>query len=732
MTTAVLPATGVRGYADDLEHLADELRRLDLRIRLRAAELRARLHPESQLDRPVYISDEEVDRLLRSDEGPVVRALDGGAGPSAPAQRSALAELSARIDGRVRRSTADGVPLRLPRLRRAFALSDLDVQTVLVCLAPELRRKYDRLYAYLQDDITRQRPSVDLVLELLCPDEAERWRARARFAEGAPLRRSGLLEVVADPASPSGSSGLARFLRLDPRILGFLLGDDALDARLDGRARLYPPASDQDAPDVLPDVLTRLQAMVEARLRDPGGRPAVVHLHGPAGAGKQTLARYVCGRLGVGLLAVDVDAVVAEPADEAVALLRLALREGLLQDAVVYLGGVDPLQEASGRPVVRALADTLAECRRMVISAGRTPWYDAADDPGLVSPVEVPETPAPVRAAVWRRELAGRTPRARDWAGDLATRYRLTPGRIRAAVLAAAEEATIRGEGPALTLDDLTRACRRQSSHRVAELASTVEPCYGWDDLVLPDDRTTLLREICDQVRHHQRVYEDWGFRRRLGHGTSLSVLFSGPPGTGKTMAAQVLAGDLGLDLYRIDLSRVVSKYIGETEKNLARVFAEAETSNAILFFDEADALFGKRTEVADAHDRYANIETSYLLQRMEDYAGVVVLATNLRQNLDDAFARRIRFLVDFPFPDERSRQLMWRKHLPPDAPVAPDVDWELLARSFPVTGGSIKNIVLNAAFLAAADGGPIRPQHLLQGTRREFDKVGKVWSDPR
>ncbi|MGK5169336.1 ATP-binding protein [Geodermatophilus sp. CPCC 205761] len=197
-------------------------------------------------------------------------------------------------------------------------------------------------------------------------------------------------------------------------------------------------------------------------------------------------------------------------------------------------------------------------------------------------------------------------------------------------------------------------------------------------------------------------------------------------------MAAQVLAGDLGLDLYRIDLSRVVSKYIGETEKNLARVFAEAETSNAILFFDEADALFGKRTEVADAHDRYANIETSYLLQRMEDYAGVVVLATNLRQNLDDAFARRIRFLVDFPFPDERSRQLMWRKHLPPDAPVAPDVDWELLARSFPVTGGSIKNIVLNAAFLAAADGGPIRPQHLLQGTRREFDKVGKVWSDPR
>jgi SpoVK/Ycf46/Vps4 family AAA+-type ATPase len=275
---------------------------------------------------------------------------------------------------------------------------------------------------------------------------------------------------------------------------------------------------------------------------------------------------------------------------------------------------------------------------------------------------------------------------------------------------------------------ELAAACRSVSCGRLGELATKVEPRYGWADLVLPTDRVTLLREVCDQVRHRTRVHDEWGFGSTVAHGTGLGVLFSGPPGTGKTMAAQVLAADVGLDLYRVDLSRVVSKYIGETEKNLSQIFDEARDGDAILFFDEADALFGRRSEVSDAHDRYANIETGYLLQRMEDHDGVVVLATNLRQNMDDAFLRRLRFLVDFPFPDEEHRRRIWQGHFPATAPLDPGVDCAHLAREFPVAGGSIKNIILNAAFLAAADGGTIRTEHLLAGTRREFDKVGKVW----
>ncbi|MGH3901048.1 MAG: ATP-binding protein, partial [Pseudonocardiaceae bacterium] len=284
-------------------------------------------------------------------------------------------------------------------------------------------------------------------------------------------------------------------------------------------------------------------------------------------------------------------------------------------------------------------------------------------------------------------------------------------------------------ERRALTLDDVAAACREQSNHRLAALALKIEPRRGWNDIVLPGDMVVHLREICRQVQHHYRVFGAWGFGRRLSLGKGLSVLFSGPPGTGKTLAAEVVAHDLGLDLYKVDLSGVVSKYIGETEKNLARIFAEAETSNSILFFDEADALFGKRTEVSHAHDRFANIETSYLLQKMEEYEGVVILATNLRQNMDEAFTRRIRFILEFPFPAEESRARIWRTHFPPESPVSAEVDYGYLAREFPVAGGSIKNIALNAAFLAAADGGTISTRHILHSTRREFEKIGKLWT---
>jgi SpoVK/Ycf46/Vps4 family AAA+-type ATPase len=281
-----------------------------------------------------------------------------------------------------------------------------------------------------------------------------------------------------------------------------------------------------------------------------------------------------------------------------------------------------------------------------------------------------------------------------------------------------------------LTLGGLYRACRLQSSQMLNEMAVKIEPHYGWDDIVLPEDKVDHLREICDQVRHHYRVFDTWGFCKKLSHGKGLSVLFTGSPGTGKTMAAEVLAHDLGLDLYKVDLSCVVSKYIGETEKNLARIFTDAQASNAILFFDEADALFGKRTEVSDAHDRYANIETSYLLQQMEEYEGIVILATNLRENMDEAFTRRIRFVVEFPFPNEANRLRIWQAHFPAEAPISPEIDYGYLAREFQVAGGNIKNIVLNAAFLAAADGGTIGMRQILQGTRREFEKVGKLWKE--
>jgi len=281
-----------------------------------------------------------------------------------------------------------------------------------------------------------------------------------------------------------------------------------------------------------------------------------------------------------------------------------------------------------------------------------------------------------------------------------------------------------------MTMTDLYEACRQHSNQKLATLARKITPKYAWDDIVLPADRLEQLRELCNHVKYRERVYGQWGFDCKLSLGKGLSILFAGPSGTGKTMAADIIAGALGLDLYKIDLSIVVSKYIGETEKNLSRIFTEAETSNSILFFDEADALFGKRSEVKDSHDRYANIEIGYLLQRMEEYEGVVILATNFRKNMDEAFVRRLHFTVEFPFPNEEDRQRIWEGVWPHDTPREPGLDLAGLARRFQITGGNIRNIALAAAFLAADDSGVVRMHHLLRATQREYQKMGKVVSE--
>jgi SpoVK/Ycf46/Vps4 family AAA+-type ATPase len=346
--------------------------------------------------------------------------------------------------------------------------------------------------------------------------------------------------------------------------------------------------------------------------------------------------------------------------------------------------------------------------------------------------VEFPTPDLSKRRDFWEREGARglRVAAGVDY-GALAGRFRFTPGQVRHVVAAAEDLARWRHpESAQISDDDLYTACRRHSNPKLSELACKIVPKYGWDDLVLPPDRISQLAELCRHSKYRHVVYGEWGFDGKLSYGKGLSALFTGPPGTGKTMAAEVIANDLQLDLYKIDLSQVVSKYIGETEKNLDRIFTEATTGNAILFFDEADALFGKRSEVKDAHDRYANIETGYLLQKMEEYEGIAILATNLRGNMDEAFVRRIHFIVEFPFPQEQERLAIWQKIWPEDVPRGELLDLELIARRFEIAGGNIRNIAIAAAFLAAGEGGGVAMTHLMQATRREYKKIGKIVGD--
>ncbi len=721
-------------YRDNYHHLGDELKRLDLLIRRRVMCIKHREAARSvELEPRPYVSDREMHTLLEENPGPAVP-------PGWEKLCQEIDTLQAEIDVRVAASMEAGVFLALPHLARRFGLSVFETGAVLVCLAPELRRKYDKIFVYLQDDIRRSRPSIDLVLDLLCDTEAEKWACRRYFSPQAPLRRLGILETVEDVYGPTGSSGLRRFSMLDRRILNFLLGHNHPDERLTdtGIAELHPPGSSLDGPWIDREIETRVSNIARGHLAlpDSARKPLFFYFHGLPGVGKFDLARGLCGELGVHLLCLDLEAVAAAGAG-ARGLLRLAFREALLMQVVIYIRGGDLLQgeDPLARGLLTHMTAAAAEFGWIVILAGERPWSAA---PGVFRDSvfygqHLPVPAVPLRERTWKRELQGAGQNTdKAMVTHMARQFRLTPGQIREAVESAYVHDILGsgGETAELRPEHLTAAARGRSNQKLTQLAAKISSRYHWDDIVLPEEKRTLLQQICGQVKHRHQVMEQWGFGAKTGRGNGLSVLFTGPPGTGKTMAAGVMARDLQLDLYKIDLSAVVSKYIGETEKNLSRIFQEAETSNAILFFDEADALFGKRSEVNDAHDRYANIETGYLLQRMEEYEGIVILATNIRKNMDEAFTRRIRYIVDFPFPGVESRERIWKTQFPELCPRSASIDYHDLARRFPVTGGHIRNVVLDAAFNAAGNGGMVGMDHLVQGVRKEYEKIGKLWTE--
>jgi len=602
---------------------------------------------------------------------------------------------------------------------------------ILIALAPELDLRYERLYAYLQDDVTRRRPTVDLVLNLLCSSAAERLSERARFAPQAPLMRHGLVDLIPDP-NHCQPPLLTHYIKLDDQIIRSLLGQPGLDPRLGSFAELVEPIVSADS-SLLP---VEIQEALPALARHTGiGASLRLYFQGPHGTGKRHAAEALAGAVCAPLLVADLSRIVDRPDFNHV--LQLLFREVRLRQAVVYVRGLDELHRGSGTAAWQSVQTVLARHDGIAIAAGRQPWVPTATA-GMAVVTVVFDIPGfQARRRCWQIGLAqcGCAPRDRDLEA-LAGGFRLTPGQIAAAIDNAQHLAQWRGaqsaDAPGVefaTIHDLFKAARAQSGHELSKLAHRIEPKYGWDDIVLPADPLAQLREICAQAHHRHVVYGAWGFDRKLSLGKGLNVLFCGPPGTGKTMAAEVIARDLQVDLYKIDLSQVINKYIGETEKNLDRIFAAAENSNAILFFDEADALFGKRSEVRDSHDRYANIEIAYLLQKMEEYQGISILATNLRQNLDEAFVRRLQAIVEFPFPDEEYRRRIWESVFPEEAPLGDDVKFDLLAREVRLAGGNIKNMGLAAAFYAAADGGVIRTAHLIQAAHREHQKLGRSWT---
>lgn len=710
------------------EDLRLHLARLDLWIRRAVLLMHARVGLRADEEfRGLYISRQDVGQLLDSDAASVELGADG---PALPEEVQKIDEGLALLELKLRELNLPDS--RLNRLMRSFGLSTWDRDVVVACLASEVDLRFERLYSYLQDDVTRKQLTIDLVLRLLCSTTSERLEARQRFESGSPLLAWELVTLEQEQSGKRPST-LARVLRLDERIARFLLGSDGPDGRLLPLIRvskhLPRPVVDEEGaaqPKAVREQVRRLGG--SWREGTPGAE--IILLAGRYGTGKEELAREIATSAGIPVLFLDAG-LAPESGLPWRQLVRVADREALLRGGFTCWQSVGFLLRPSSENVAgsEAFVRALSEVHSPTLLLSEDNWVPGRALRGRrFLALELSAPAEERRNALWQTRLQAQgigLPEAVCL--ELAARYRLTPGQMEDAIEQAQVLGWSRGLQEAPELADLEAACRAQAQPRLAQLARRVEQKHGWEDLVLPQGQLNTLKMVSAAVRQRLTVYGQWGFDRKMSSGKGVICLFSGVSGTGKTMSAGIIAADLGLELYRIDLSSVVSKYIGETEKNLERIFSEAQHSDAVLFFDEADALFGKRSEVKDAHDRYANLEVAYLLQRVEDYNGLVILATNIKKNLDEAFARRLHFVIDFPMPEEAERLEIWKRSFPLRAPRSPDLDFSFLATRHKLSGGNIRNIVLGAAFMAAEERRSIGMGHMICALAQELQKLGKM-----
>ncbi len=596
---------------------------------------------------------------------------------------------------RIERTARD---LPLLQLFQRFQLDSFQRRCVLLSYMGTADRKYEKLFAYLQDDVTQKTPGTALTTQLLCPAGTAPAKLAAAFYRPGPFRS------LFDPEQ------LARGqLQLRETTTEFLTVGEISDRP--GRW-LY------DGARRTPSRPLTVQREIARELDGAftSGRPCCILLTGAPGSGKRFQVENLLTRQRARCVFVELDGEDwRERAEEAALAANLSGACLCLchLDRRGVGGEILPPEERMGGELAGL---ELFDGRRFLLSSGGLCVRSEA----LCVELALPELDEWERLALFSAELRGAVDT--QTLEELAAKFRFTPRQIHTACQQAEGLAALPGGGE-LSAKLLHQCCYAQAVHRLGELASRVPAAHDWDDVVLPQAQVQLLRQACGHIRYRHQVYGRWGFGEKISYGRGLAILFAGAPGTGKTLCAQVIANQLDMELYKIDLSQIVSKYIGETEKNLRAVFNEARNTSCILFFDECDALFGKRGEVKDAHDRNANLEVAYLLQQLEEHDGVCILATNLIGNIDEAFMRRITYVVRFPFPDAAMREEIYRRMFPPQAPLDEDVDWAFLAEKFQLSGGHIRNIVLAAAFLAAGERRPIGMRHLLLSAVNEMKK---------
>ncbi len=614
-------------------------------------------------------------------------------------------------------------------LRFNFNLSETEAYICLFVCAPELDRSFEKTFAFLQDNLNLKRPEITLVGEIFFGHEYDGTRLRQILGPGGSLIASRLVQY-SERSRREQSSFFSRQLVPSESLVEFWVHNVRLDKELREIARLQTsvPAKFYEGYYSKHKTWVQKQLARQSEIRSEFDSIQQVEvLLGPNGLKLHLAIENVAYELNRRVLSINMETLLDGHPGRGESLWYAIIRETILWSALLHLDFSGITDQESARQVLRQIPVSLYDnsAVKCYVTAQAVLLQPLR---GLPVPVQIETFHLPTRMqrkelweCAWNKKF--KISLSHEDISALSTHFNFTPEDVEN-IVQIADERKISASGE--VYGELANICRNLKSHHLNQLAVKLRCLYRWEDLVLPPDVLEQLREICESARLSSSVYDDWGFGEKFSQGKGLSILFSGESGTGKTMCAEIIAGTLGLELFKIDLSLVVSKYIGETEKNLTRIFQEAENCNGILLFDEADALFGKRSEVKDAHDRYANIEIDHLLQKLEEHEGIVILTTNILQNIDSAFTRRLKYIVEFPTPDQNDREIMWNKVFPGSAPRSERIDYEFLSKQFRLTGANIKNIALNGAFLAASNGGCIEMFHIIKAVKREFQKMGK------
>ncbi|MCT4604678.1 MAG: ATP-binding protein [Marinisporobacter sp.] len=702
-------------YEDSSEYLIDLLKLLDLKIKrlilIENQEKSKELNPWKGLT----ISEGEVLEIFNEHVSHEILEKVNQI-------HQDMKQLNLKIEEKFIESKHKGIELKIQTLIETFQLDPVEKEILFIGMAVEIDAKYEKIYGFLQDNINKKRASIDLALRILNLSAKEKIHFRNQIRRESFLKTFILKNDPFDSEEPFFSNEII----IDERIIDYILGNKNIDLSLIDMMSFHEYRHLDFEYVGENSIYENIGITVENFLKDDTQyhNNLFLYLYGDKGVGKKHEVQKYCHFIKKDLIIADLKVLTTKEAPLKESIMKI-IREGVLREAAICFENFHSMEESLEEKDI-FLKDfffmTSYFLEPIFILSEKIYESNKYFNENTVVAFYLERPTYKIREELWgfytKKYEVEDLPHK-----DLAAKFYFTPLQIKNAVKATKSKLLLNRDKE----NDVYKSCFEQVDKKLMQKAVKVNIGYDWEQLILPKEQKNLLKDACNQVKNRYIVYNEWGFDKKVAYGKGLAIICAGPPGTGKTMSAQVMANELNLELYRIDLSQMVSKYIGETEKNLHQIFSQASLSNAILFFDEADALFGKRSDVKNANDRYANIETSYLLQKIEEYEGVTLLATNFLKNIDKAFLRRINFIINFPFPDQASRQKIWEITIPKNAPIDQEVDFEFLAKTFEMAGGNIKNTIIYAAFLAAQENEKIGMKHILFAAKYELQKMDKL-----